>query len=437
VNKLSTGASVGSAVLLAFLTLTQCSAEDAAPKIIAAPNAPAASAKVALNIKDDAEAAVKVPIDGLPAYGDPRAFVTVVAFVDYECPYCARAENTIETLRDEYGDKLRLVVAMNPLPMHDHAAIAARAFLAAEAQGKGEAMHKKLFSFTADKKPLTDATITQAARDVGLDLDAFDRARSGGPVSQELAKHEALATKLGVHGTPTFFVNGRRFVGAQPIDKFRTVMDDEAVKGAKTASNEPYAILMRDAPEADPKKFEKMDFPADDGKIINIAPGTSPTRGAANAPNTIVMFSDFECPFCVKLEKTLKQLDTDKPGSVKLVYKFLPLPMHAHARLAAKAALAAERQGKFWEYHDALLEHRTELERDSLTKYAGDLGLDTAKFEKDLDDPALEDRIKADEKDAETVGAKGTPHSFVNGRRVWGAQPLAQWQSLIEQTQKK
>ena len=96
--------------------------------------------------KDDIGApAVRVPVTGLPAFGNAGALVTIVAFTDYECPYCLKADKRIETLRAEYGDRLRLVIGSHPLPMHDHAAPAARAFLAAVEQGKGEEMHAKLF----------------------------------------------------------------------------------------------------------------------------------------------------------------------------------------------------------------------------------------------------------------------------------------------------
>ena len=101
-----------------------------------------------------------MPIDGLPAFGSPRALVTIVAFTDYECPYCAKADKTIATLRSELGDDVRVVLATRPLAMHEHAAPAARALLAAAEQGKAEAMHARLF---ADRTALDDAGLTESA----------------------------------------------------------------------------------------------------------------------------------------------------------------------------------------------------------------------------------------------------------------------------------
>ena len=142
-------------------------------------------------------------------------------------------------------------------------------------------------------------------------------------------------------------------------------------------------------------------------------------------------FSDFECAFCVKSEATVKAFEAAHPGQVKVVFKNMPLPFHKNARLAAKAALAADAQGHFWEYHDVLFAHRDALERASLQTYASDLGLDCARFSRDLDDPTLDARIDADIADAKTLGVKGTPAFFVNGRQVIGAQPLATFEAAI------
>jgi protein-disulfide isomerase len=105
--------------------------------------------------------------------------------------------------------------------------------------------------------------------------------------------------------------------------------------------------------------------------------------------------------------------------------------MHAHARLAAKAALAAGEQGKYWEYHDVLFAHQSALDRASLERYAADVGLDTRRFSRDLDDARLDARLDADVADADALGIKGTPTLFVNRRRIVGAQPLATLEGAV------
>src|SRR4051794_31153537 len=127
----------------------------------------------------------------------------------------------------------------------------------------------------------------------------------------------------------------------------------------------------------------------DSVKVETIATGASPSRGLAAAPVTIVVFSDFECSYCAKGERTLREVEAAYPGKVRLVFKNAPLPMHTHARLAAKAALAAGEQGKFWEYHDALFEQQDSLDRPGLEAAAQKLGLEMARFRASLDSPKL------------------------------------------------
>ena len=166
--------------------------------------------------------------------------------------------------------------------------------------------------------------------------------------------------------------------------------------------------------------------------VTDVTAEGAPTRGPADAPVEVVFFSDFECPYCEKAEATLKQVEAERPGKVKVAFRQRPLPMHEHATLAAKASLAAERQGRFWPYHDALLQHRDALERADLARYATDLGLDRARFERDLDDPALDAKVAAEVKRATYLEVRGTPTAFINGRRLTGAQPIDAWLALVD-----
>jgi protein-disulfide isomerase len=174
---------------------------------------------------------------------------------------------------------------------------------------------------------------------------------------------------------------------------------------------------------------------SDGNETVAVPVAGAPARGPARASITIVEFADFECPFCARAEVTLRALELAHPGDLRVVYKNLPLPMHPHARLAAKAALAADAQGRFWEFHDRLyaqLGRRGEaLDRAMLERIAADLQLDGARFSRDLGDPALEGRIAGDEKDAAALGVEGTPTFFVNGRRISGAYPIAVFEAVI------
>jgi protein-disulfide isomerase len=412
-------------LLVPFLLLscTSPKASDPDPSA-AAPNA-CADGNCAKKGTEEVPPAVQVPVDGLPAFGNAGALVTVVAFTDYECPFCARADGTLDTLRREYGDKVRVVIAQSPLPIHDHASRAAHAFLAAVEQGKGEEMHRRLF---ANQRALDEEGIRASAAAIGLDLAKFERDRRD---PAPLARATNVGTYLGVSGTPTFFINGRRLVGARPLETFRAVIDEELAKAeallkSGTRSDRVYDTLMQVVPKYVPAAPTPK---AEDTEIRDVPVGNAPTRGPARAPVTVVFFSDFECPFCVRAEATLRELESR--GDVRIAFRHRPLPMHPHARLAAKAAIAAERQGRFWQYHDIVITHREALERADLERYAAEAGLDRSRFARDLDDATVEARLVEDEQLASDLGVTGTPTSFVNGRRVTGAQAITTFQSVI------
>ncbi len=160
--------------------------------------------------------------------------------------------------------------------------------------------------------------------------------------------------------------------------------------------------------------------------------GGSPTRGPADAPVTIVEFGDFECPFCNAAQATLHELDAAYPGQLRFVFKQSPMPMHPHALLAAIAALAADRQGQFWPYAEQLFENSNALDRASLVRQAGALGLDAERFAADLDDPSLKAAVDADIAEAKRVKAHGVPAFFINGTPLTGAQPLATFEKAVD-----
>ena len=171
---------------------------------------------------------------------------------------------------------------------------------------------------------------------------------------------------------------------------------------------------------------------ADDARKT-VAVGSSALKGSGKAPITMVVFSDFECPFCARIVPTLTELESKYPGKLKIAFRQLPLPFHKNARLAAAASLAAGEQGKFWPMHDLLFSHPAGLERAALVGYAKSLKLDVAKFGSALDSGRFDKQIEADTADAAQLGANGTPTVFVNGRPVVGAQPTEAFQKIIDE----
>ena len=161
---------------------------------------------------------------------------------------------------------------------------------------------------------------------------------------------------------------------------------------------------------------------------------TDPTVGSASAPVTIVEFSDFQCPFCLRVEPTIKQVRQAYGDKVRVVWKDFPLTqIHAQAFKSAEAAHCAGEQGKFWEYHDRLFANQQALQPDDLKKYAADLSLDTAKFNACLDESKFGDRVREGVAQGSRLGVNSTPTIYINGRLLSGAQPFEVFTAVIDE----
>jgi len=178
-----------------------------------------------------------------------------------------------------------------------------------------------------------------------------------------------------------------------------------------------------DAPSA--AVLADMDELADDDAI----------KGDADAPVTIVEWSDYECPFCARFyDQTLSQIDEEyiKTGKVKLIYRDFPLGFHAQAQKAAEAAECAGEQGKYFDMHDALFDNGVTGGVSSFKQFAADIGLDTSEFNDCLDSGAMADEVAKDLKDGSAVGITGTPGFIINGKLVSGAQPFSVFKQVID-----
>lgn len=169
---------------------------------------------------------------------------------------------------------------------------------------------------------------------------------------------------------------------------------------------------------ADLKKREAMNEPLSPDKAKEMAAGDLPAFGPKDAEVTIVEFSDFQCPYCSRAAEVAEKVRDEYGDEVRFVFRQYPLPMHPQARDAAKAALAANAQGKFWEYHDKLFENQKKLDSESLQKYASEVGLDEDQFQKALEEDEAAEQIDADMKIGQEVNVSGTPTMFLNGERV-------------------
>jgi protein-disulfide isomerase len=212
-----------------------------------------------------------------------------------------------------------------------------------------------------------------------------------------------------VQGTPLEQV-------AAPI---RSLLLQERTAGARTAYVDRLKTATPVTITLDPPRME-------------VADAGRPARGPAKAPIQIVEFSDFECPFCFRVNPTIAQLFSTYGDRVRLVYRHYPLPNHPNARPAAEAAACANEQGKFWEYHDRLFANQAHLAAGDLKQHAAELGLDAAAFAACVDSRKFQKDVDADMDAAQALGVSGTPHFFINGRPLSGAQPFESFKAVID-----
>ncbi|MEB3280837.1 MAG: thioredoxin domain-containing protein [Lyngbya sp.] len=162
--------------------------------------------------------------------------------------------------------------------------------------------------------------------------------------------------------------------------------------------------------------------------------GSSPTTGSSTQEIVLLEFSDFQCPFCARAHKTVKQFMDKHQGQVTLVYKHLPLSqIHPEALPAAKASWAAQQQGKFWEYQDALFTQQQKLGEDLYVEIAKNLNLDLEQFNRDRQSAAAEAAIKKDLELAQALGLSGTPFFVMNGETFSGAVELSEMEEVLAQ----
>ena len=386
-----------------------------------------------------------IPVDSKdPMWGNRGAPVTIVQFSDFQCPFCSKIEPTIDQVKTTYGpDKVRIVWKNEPLPFHPNAKPAAEAAQGVFALKGNDAFwkfHETAFKNQGQLSPASYETWAQAS---GVDMAKFKAGIAAHTWADKVEKDDAEAAQVGVNGTPAAFINGVLVSGAQPYDKFKAVVDQELQKAqAKLASGTPkdkiYVVMSKEnkanAPPA--AKEEQPEKKEDTTTVFKVPVGQSPAEGSPNAPVTIVEFSDFQCPYCSKVEPTLKTVREKYGDKVRIIWKNEPLPFHPGAEPAAEAALEvrAEKGDKgFWDVHDKLFASQPKLEDADLEKVAQDAGLDMGKVRDAMKNHKYKSVIDGDADLGDDLQASGTPHFFVNGRRLVGAQPPEKFQTIIDE----
>jgi protein-disulfide isomerase len=373
----------------------------------------------------------KVPVfPDDPVKGPKDALVTIIEFSEFQCPFCKRVGETLAKVQETYKDDVRFVWKDNTLPFHPRAKPAA--ILARHAyKTKGDKAFWEAHDALFESQPkLEDADLEAVAGKIGLPWDAVKAAIDANKYADKLDSSQEVANDFQARGTPHFFINGVRLSGAQPFDKFKAAIDEQLTKAkAAVARGVPKAKVYEEVTKEgkEPPPPEKKEVPAPDA--------SSPFKGGANAKVTIQIFSEFQCPFCKKVEPTLAEMEKEFGNKVKFVWRNLPLPFHKDAPLASEAAQEAFAQkgnAGFWKYHDKLFEGQEQgLGRERLEAVATEVGLDMEKFKSALDSHKHKAKVDADAKIGNDAGINGTPGFVINGYFLSGAQPAPAFKKLI------
>ncbi|MCO4761799.1 MAG: thioredoxin domain-containing protein [Myxococcales bacterium] len=358
--------------------------------------------------RQDSDTVWKVPVDSKKdtiAGNSAKAVVTIVAFSDFQCPYCSRGNNTLKQVKAAYGDKVRIVFKHHPLSFHVNARGAHKAAIAAGKQGKFWPYHDLLF---ANQRRLSTGNLISWAKQLKLNMPRFKRDMTSAAADQQIDEDMKLAKGISVRGTPNFFVNGRKLMGAQPLAKFKAVIDDELATAKGKHGPAYYESLV-----AKGKVFEPLQQ-----RVHNFPEIGLPMLGPKDAKITVWVAVDYQCPFCVRAHRALGPLAKQFGGQVRVVMAHYPLPFHKMARPAAHLAQHAYEQGGqalFAKVHAKLFAASRQLSFAKLSEIAQESGLSI----KDVaaNRPRYEALIAKSMAQANKAGVRGTPTVFIQGRR--------------------
>jgi protein-disulfide isomerase len=369
----------------------------------------------------------KVPVGGSPVLGPSTALVTVIEVCNFESPFCKRVPDTTKRVRDKLGSKVRFVWKDLPLSHHKKARMLSSFAREVRAQ-KGDAQfwtaHDKLF---AGQLFVDDAELKLVATSLGVDPEVTLKAARDLKHKAALDADEQLMDELEVSTVPAFFVNGRKTTS---LDALEDLVDEELPKAeAKVAAGASLATLYDDIIR-DGKAGKALEVVTPDPPSAD-----APFRGAANARVVIQYWSDFQCPFCKRVEETLDELVREHGDKVKVVWRHNPLPFHKEAEAAAIAAEEVKKQkgnAGFWAFHKALFASQSGMTRDTILAAAVTAGASRAKVQAALDAKSHMSAIELDKAAAKKLSLHGTP-SFVVGKYVLtGAQPYSKFKKALD-----
>ena len=315
---------------------------------------PAASASLAAVD----HSAAKVPVTSKdPTWGSATAPVTIVEISDFQCPFCSKVGPALAQVKQKYGpDKVRVVWKHNPLPFHEHARPTHEAAATVFALGGNDAFFKFHDLAFANQDALTPENFEKWAVEAGVDAAKFKAAYAAKTYAAKVGEDVALAMKIGATSTPSFRINGVTVKGNQSFEKLSAVVDQqlkdaEALVASGTKPQDVY-VTLTNKNFVEPTKADPVVQEQEDKAVWNVPVlPDDPLKGPKDALVTVVVFSDFQCPYCKKVEPTLAQLSAAYPNDVRFVWKDDPLPFHPRAKPAAilaRQAYKAKGNAGFW-----------------------------------------------------------------------------------------
>jgi protein-disulfide isomerase len=282
------------------------------------------------------------------------------------------------------------------------------------AQETGNSEPAKLYKVRAQgaENLIAQRLLEAEAKKAGQDADAL--------LESEARKRTSIADDE-VQG---FYDEHKASFGERPVEEVKKQIRDHLERRRAPEAAREYVDSLRKAANA----AVLLERPR-----LAIEP-VGPARGPADAPVTIVEFSDYQCPFCRRAEPTLNEVLSRYQGKVRFVFRHFPLDrIHPLARGASEAAACADQQGKFWEYHGELFAENAQLDRAGLDALAEKTGLDTAAFKLCMDERRTQALVQKDVEAGAAAGVSGTPAFFINGIPLQGALPVGDFQQVIEE----
>ncbi len=370
-----------------------------------------------------------------PTQGPEDAAVTIVVFSDLQCPFCAQAHANIEALRTLRPNDVRVVYKHFPLDsIHPQAVEAAQAARAAQAQGHFWDFVDVLYQRQDELGPTLYA---EAIRASGGDPSTLEQIRSTPAVGRDVAADRTLGDAIGVTGTPTIFLNGVQIPADAEVQALADVVDQQraAVQAFLAAGVPPSEIYARMvlAQWQPPENMGEGEGPeASEGALVFIPATGAPSRGAApeDALATLVIFSDFECPFCAGLNPAVEAALAKHP-QLRVVFRHFPLPIHDRADNAAGLAVLADKAGRFWDVHDALFKQQDAFQDADLQALSDTLGLNIPDVNAAMRTPEVAEVINRDMTLAVEAGVTATPSFFINGRMFIGVYSVDELDQMI------